>query len=109
MKLLDWPRQSGKTTYLINKAKRECTPVLVHNRSWARTLREKYNYPYIYSCPDTELSGGSVLYFKFRFSAWFVDELGLCAKPDWMQISLATTTDRDIEREMHTVAEDGTL
>ena len=101
MKILDWPRQSGKTTFLIKKAIAECLPVLVHHKSLVKIWQDKFNYPYIYYYPDQELDG-SPLRAEFKYNKkWLVDEISLCHVPGWMQIEVATTTDRSIERQMN--------
>ncbi len=97
MKILNWPRQSGKTTFLMKKAMAECMPVLVHSEYIEKMLRKNFDYPYVYHDPDA--LRGSSLGWKFWTAPWLVDEIALCNVPVWMQVETATTTDREIELE----------
>ena len=95
MKLLSWPRRSGKTTYLINKAKKDGAVVITHNRQLAKMLREQFEYPLVYGGLD-EYRDATRGRLELRNAPVYIDELELVLG---FRAVLATTTDRDIERE----------
>ena len=101
MKVLDWPRRSGKTTFLISVAMHEDVPVMVRSKAEAAILRNKYKYQDIYSPEEFEELRGSKKYERLLFDNWFADELPLFKErvPPWIKVVMYTTTDRDIEKD----------
>ena len=96
MRLLNWPRRSGKSTYLINKAKVTGAIVITHSRQIAKMLREQFSYPRIYGGLEeyqTALQGRA----EFRSTPVYIDEIELVLG---VPVVLATTSDRDIERDL---------